>query len=938
MASVRPEAGPVKATVFVSDPSAEAERVAQSLRGASYTVVDVPLSMLIARVAVQRPRVVVVDCDSDGALEIVAKMRELPESDSIDVLFMGRLGGAFQVPEEALVHEGSGFFERPVDGDAVVRKVNALLQIDTSSKPPPAEEAVDAGWKPKSDLPPPPAPVSQPATRSIPPLAGVMNDAQIAASSRPPISAAQKSTPPSQRAPLPPIPIDESPPSDLPALVQKGEDLAPESISSRPPNSTTSLAPPGIREAPSQPPPSMPRVAKSPSQPPMSAPPLRARRGAQGPLSEELMQLLAEAEERLGGEAVMHDSPTLSPEEEIDAVLPEEVLAALDEPLEEQEDDDVNDSAMGTPGNITTSGGSKQTTGASRRHTTGVPAEPSTGSVMNPSSEANSSPQHSSPTSSNNAPFGVRVSAQPVLPPAMAPVTFGQMPITHSLVNSPAMSSPTISPQHHGGTTTTHGLTANPTTNALPNPTTSGGDSNPRAFRTSSSDFPANASPMSAEPATSPRGDSRNDSPRSQSSRPPPTAMTPSTAGFTLGSDLMMPAAVALEAVHAEALRERQQQILREQQHQQQQLQHQTSMISPEARQTSDIPAVLGPGDAPRAIAKSIATRTTGTLCLESKEGVRRVVLREGDLVTAASGVDDESLIAFLVAHGDLPRESLTQLAGRFATFGRHAGAALVAQGYLRQDQLWPVLRAHAEWILGKAIAIESGSAVVEPDAPGRLRGEPSVFGGSTGAEVFVEVVRRVISQEDAFARLGGGPARIGEGRNEGLLTECALGAPEVAVLEQLRGMSLAQALATSPDTDMIAVLYALHLLGVIEVMKSIANAASARDPSSAPRVGLDTIDDDAIRARVRARLDLVEEGDYFAVLGVPKSATSYEVRRAFTELRRVFDPDRILTPTNADLAPSIRKIVTVLEEAYDILRDSARRERYRRAIDASPQ
>ncbi|MGH7326734.1 MAG: J domain-containing protein, partial [Polyangiaceae bacterium] len=333
------------------------------------------------------------------------------------------------------------------------------------------------------------------------------------------------------------------------------------------------------------------------------------------------------------------------------------------------------------------------------------------------------------------------------------------------------------------------------------------------------------------------------------------------------------------------------------------------------------------------AIARAIATRTTGTLCLESKEGVRRVVMREGDLVTAASGVDDESLIAFLVEHGDLPRESLQALAGRFATFGRHAGAALVAQGYLRQDQLWPVLRAHAEWILGRALAIDSGTALMEPDAPGRLKAEPSVFGGSTGAEVFVDVVRRVISQDDAFARMGGGQARIGEGRNANLLTECALGAPEIAVLEQLRGLTLAQAVASAPDTDMIAVLYALHLLGVIEVLRSLGGAVpSSRDRSNEPRI--DTLDDEAIRARIRARLDLVEEGDYFAVLGVARTATSYEVRRAFTELRRAFDPDRILTPSMVDLGPQVRKIVAVLEEAYDILHDSARRDRYRRAID----
>ena len=41
----------VPATIFVSDPSAEAERVAQQLRASGFGVVDVPLSMLAARVA-----------------------------------------------------------------------------------------------------------------------------------------------------------------------------------------------------------------------------------------------------------------------------------------------------------------------------------------------------------------------------------------------------------------------------------------------------------------------------------------------------------------------------------------------------------------------------------------------------------------------------------------------------------------------------------------------------------------------------------------------------------------------------------------------------------------------------------------------------------------------------------------------------------------------
>src|SRR5262249_13642025 len=118
------------------------------------------------------------------------------------------------------------------------------------------------------------------------------------------------------------------------------------------------------------------------------------------------------------------------------------------------------------------------------------------------------------------------------------------------------------------------------------------------------------------------------------------------------------------------------------------------------------------------------------------------------------------------------------------------------------------------------------------------------------------------------------------------------------------------------------------------EMLRS-GGGAEARAPRLSGE-SVDALDEDAVRARVRARLQLVEEGDYFALLGVPRDATSYEVRRAFLELRRAFEPSRILTPQIADLSQDVRKIASVLDEAYEILKDSARRERYRRAIDAA--
>jgi DnaJ-class molecular chaperone len=80
----------------------------------------------------------------------------------------------------------------------------------------------------------------------------------------------------------------------------------------------------------------------------------------------------------------------------------------------------------------------------------------------------------------------------------------------------------------------------------------------------------------------------------------------------------------------------------------------------------------------------------------------------------------------------------------------------------------------------------------------------------------------------------------------------------------------------------------------------------------------------------------LVEEGDYFSVLGIARDATGYEVRKAFLALRREFEPSRLLTPGTVDLREDVEHVVVVLEEAYEILRDAARRERYRRAIEAT--
>jgi hypothetical protein len=366
---------------------------------------------------------------------------------------------------------------------------------------------------------------------------------------------------------------------------------------------------------------------------------------------------------------------------------------------------------------------------------------------------------------------------------------------------------------------------------------------------------------------------------------------------------------------------------------------------SPRLTTALELPAALVLGASMLVLGQAVRRRFSGCLAFEVDLGLRRVVFRDGDVVIAASAVHGESLVSYLAQRGDLTSEAATQIEHRIPNFGRHAGAALIARGLLEQGELWPVLRAHAEWVLGRILRIERGTVREESPVPERLAAEPAVFGGATGAEVLVEAVQRAVKPDQALAQLGGGEITLEPGEAFNLLGECALPQPLNQRLAKREPVQLGTLSATLPDEPMLAsivqALVALEVLRVSRVKAAELARAARTTPraAAAPRLveAPDALDDEALRLKVKARRALVDEGDYFALLGVPREATGYEIRHSYTELRRQFDPSRVLRPNTLDLRDDVDAIIDLLDEAYEILRDQGRRERYRRAIESMP-
>ncbi len=893
--------------LLVSDTSTEAERLIASLRVRGFKVRDVPLMLLPGRVEAQKPSLLICGGQSPKVIDILIRTRQGAFGAHVPVILLGADPSLVDALEPHLVDIRSRAFPRPIDIYTVLQRIE-----ETVGSPERGDARVAVSM---ASLPRLRTPISVPSSR---------------------IDRPEASSPPREAA--------------TPRPVRGGSSLSAPPRGSREPalSSAPDAAVPS-RRLPSLPPPSAAEHASA------SGPPIAA-----GKMSAELEGLLEQADRRLSSRGIaMHPgiaSPIrLTPEEELDAILPPDVLAALEESLGEDEDEDTsnpglqskdrvdthvkNPGVTGTRAGATELGIREGTTGGGSEEEPGSPtpaprnrapavlnAGPGTGSVLE-----RSSPLASTQPLVPSTPYiaqSIRAQApEPMVQqrPAGPDGRSGSMPA--SVDDEPGSEPPT------------------PRSRALGAPRGPGLES---AIGTDSErrEELSTAPPRGATAGRERPSERYSDEERASSSAQRPTgraAAPRSSQSLTPTDDNLDPVmGVAMGRVSLGPRTERQplgphrsgpplpRATPESKKPKKSETEPATGVQSEPSRPS--IPAALATGDVARILAKCVHSRFSGALVVEDDEGIRRVVMRDGDFVTVASGVEGESLVSFLVQRGDLTREAL-RLERKLPQFGRHAGAALIAHGYVRQDELWPVLRAHAEWLLGRTVQVVRGSASLETELPPRLQSEPTVFGGSTGAEILIEIVRRTVAPEVALTRLGGMKVRLALGAATQLLSECALPAQEEQAIRQCAGLRLGDLLTRVAEPHFASALLALVELTVVDVLPATQSQSEVPD---APAVR-DPLDDEVIRIRVQQRRALVDQGDYFSLLGVAHDATGYEVRHAYLGLRREFDPGRLLTVGTADLREDVDIVLEVLDEAYEILREPARRERYRRALDAHP-
>jgi hypothetical protein len=106
----------------------------------------------------------------------------------------------------------------------------------------------------------------------------------------------------------------------------------------------------------------------------------------------------------------------------------------------------------------------------------------------------------------------------------------------------------------------------------------------------------------------------------------------------------------------------------------------------------------------------------------------------------------------------------------------------------------------------------------------------------------------------------------------QALLGECALSPQETEWVNEAQTISVGESTQRAGTRDFATILYVLSELGVLS--SSSTPPRPALRAAKAEPVVRDVLDDAALRSRIALRRSLVDEGDYFALLGVSREAT----------------------------------------------------------------
>lgn len=360
----------------------------------------------------------------------------------------------------------------------------------------------------------------------------------------------------------------------------------------------------------------------------------------------------------------------------------------------------------------------------------------------------------------------------------------------------------------------------------------------------------------------------------------------------------------------------------------------------------------------PTRMAKLASENATGTLIISAGDARREIFFVMGEIRAARSNVEDEMLGKWLVTRQWITEDerALTLLAQGADELGT-LGHILVKRGCISQSELDAELQDLTLEIIRRA-ASEPSPRFGFLDGQGDP--QPDTLPNLTTSQIILVAARECKDQVAMWDLLGSFDRKVRLKLSiDSVLGQLELTPSEGFILSRLdaaKDLSSLKHLSTMPEKEVVTSLYALVVAGVVDIgldepapTKSTAvdtptelvteHDSPSRANTAVARVdvGIDESEFDQRHRDERRRVIELAENvtriDHYRALGLRPGASSEQIEKAFTVIRKRYSPKRIDEPHLVDQRANLTAIVDRAREAYELLSDPKARRRYDKVL-----
>ena len=350
----------------------------------------------------------------------------------------------------------------------------------------------------------------------------------------------------------------------------------------------------------------------------------------------------------------------------------------------------------------------------------------------------------------------------------------------------------------------------------------------------------------------------------------------------------------------------------------------------------------LNQGTVPGLLGQLYTGRFSGDLHFVQGEERRSLSISQGHIVNANTNVESEHLGEILVRQGILSRADLETAQQIVVEEKKRLGVVLQELGILDARGLSEALALHVREVLAKVFAWSDGSYALEEN-PGETRAEETAVLNPLTAEMILEASRRIEDPDVVRYALGDIDQILVPSLDPLLRFQTlTLTSTDGYILSRVDGTLSAREIIQFiplPAEETQRSLLGLLATGMLQRQPAPSRTPAPRpapveaapDPEPVPEPA-PAVAQDPWRREILETYDSLRTRDYFALLGIPRSATESDVKDAYFQSAKRYHPD-VHDPSVADLKDKLAAILIRLGEAYETLRGRHSRAAYESAL-----